>query len=92
MVFSENVRPLWGLWRGRAGDNPEASWLLDNGHLLGLAGGDFPATTQEADLSGFLNDPGVMGREMQAGGVPVEVLDASRCFFRRCFSRPHGGE
>jgi hypothetical protein len=38
---------------------------LDDGHLLGVAGRDLPAATQKADLSGFLNDPGVVGSEMQ---------------------------
>lgn len=38
---------------------------MDDGHLLGFAGGDLPATTQKADLSGFLDDSGVVGRKMQ---------------------------
>ena len=38
---------------------------LDDGHLLGFTGGDLPAATQEADLPGFLDNPGVVGREMQ---------------------------
>ena len=64
-VFREDVRPLWRLWRGRAGNDSEASWLLDDGHLLGFAGGDLPAATQEADLTGLLDDPRVVGRKMQ---------------------------
>ena len=36
------------MWRGRAGDDSEASWLLNDGHLLGFAGGDLPAAAQEA--------------------------------------------
>lgn len=64
-VFREDVRPLWGLWCGRAGDDSEAPRLLNNGHLLGVAWGDLPAATQETDLSGFLDNPGVVGREMQ---------------------------
>ena len=39
--------------------------MLDDGHLLGVAGCDLPAATQEADFSRLLNDPGVVGREMQ---------------------------
>ena len=31
------------MWRGRAGDNSEASWLLDNGPLLDFAGDAFLA-------------------------------------------------
>lgn len=33
--------------------------------MLGSAGCDLPAASQEADLSGFLDNPGVVGREMQ---------------------------
>ena len=64
-VFSEDVGPLWCLWRWWTGDDSEASRLLDDGHLLGFAGGDLPAATQEADLAGFLDNPGVVGGEMQ---------------------------
>lgn len=64
-VFREDVRPLRFLGCGRAGNDSEASRLLDDGHLLGIAGGDLPAATQEADLPGFLDDPGVVGRKMQ---------------------------
>jgi len=53
------------LWCGRAGDDPEAARLLDDGDLLIFAGRDPPTATQEADFSGFLNDPGVVGGEMQ---------------------------
>lgn len=64
-VFREDVGPLRLLGSWRAGNDPEASRLLDDGHLLGIAGCDRPAPTQEADLAGFLDDPGVVGREMQ---------------------------
>ena len=53
------------MWRWRAGNDSEASWLMDDGHLLGVAGCDFPAATQEADLPRFLDDPCVVGRKMQ---------------------------
>ena len=61
-ILGEDVWPLWRLWRGRAGDDSEASRLLDDGHLLGFAGGDLPAAAQEADLPSFLDDSGVVGR------------------------------
>ena len=64
-VFGEDVGPLRLLGSRRAGNDTEASRLLDDGHLLGFAGCDLPAVTQEADLSGFLNNPGVVGGEMQ---------------------------
>ena len=64
-IFCEDGGPLRVLGGGRAGDDSEASRLLDDGHLLGFAGGDLPAATQEADLSGFLDDSGVVGGEMQ---------------------------
>lgn len=64
-MFCEDVGPLWGLWCGRAGDDSEAARPLDDSHLLGVAGGDLPTATQEADLSCFLDNPDVVGREMQ---------------------------
>ena len=65
VVFRENVRPLWFLGRRWAGNDPEAARRLDDGDLFCLAGRDLPATAQEADLSGFLDDPGVMDCKMQ---------------------------
>lgn len=47
------------------GDDPEAFWLLNDSYLLALSGCDLPTATQEADLSGFLDDSGVVGGEMQ---------------------------
>ncbi len=64
-VLREDVWPLRLLRRGRAGNDPEAVRLLHNGDLLGFAGRDLPASTQETDLSGFLHHSGVVGREMQ---------------------------
>ena len=64
-VFCEDVWPLRCFGSRRASNDSEATRLLDDGHLLGFAGGDLPAATQEADFSGFLDDPGVVGREMQ---------------------------
>lgn len=64
-VIGEDGGPLRFLGSGRAGDDSEASGLLDDGHLLAFAGGNFPTPTQETDLSGFLDDSGVVSGEMQ---------------------------
>ena len=84
-VFREDVGPLWCLRRGRAGDHSEASWLLDNDDLLGFSGRDLPAATQEADLSSFLDDPGVVGRQMQVEEFRWRGWTPAGAFLRQAF-------
>jgi hypothetical protein len=50
---------------------------LDDCHLLGFAKGNLPASPQEADLSGFLDDPGTMDRKMR-----IEEFSGARCLIR----------
>ena len=53
--------------------------------MLGFAGCDLPAATQEADLSGFLDDPGVVGGEMQIEEFRWRCRAPAGAFFRDAF-------
>ena len=95
-VFREDVGPLRFLGSWWAGDDPEAFGLLDDGHLLGFAGCDPPAPAQEADLSGFLDNSGVMGGEMQIEefrwrGRPPAGACFSDAFLNGLVGRQPGG-
>lgn len=94
-VFSEDVRPSGILRCGRAGDDPEAFGLLDDGHLFCFSGGDLPSATEETDLSGFLDHACVVDCEVeieQLGlrrGSPTGAALAD-AFFNR-LARGHAG-